>query len=99
MFEKWFAKSEGERVITDTKGKPFTYDNFHKHQWKPLMSEWGLSHLPHDTRHTTISLLATANANPTIIKRIVGHSGAMNLTEKVYTHFEIQPLLDAIDRI
>lgn len=33
--------------------------------------------------------------NQTIIKKIV----AMSLTERVYTHFEIQQLVDAIDMI
>ena len=37
--------------------------------------------------------------NPTIIKRIVGHAGAMSLTERVYTHFEVQELIDAIDTV
>ena len=41
------------------------------------MHEMELQHLPHDTRHTTISLLAKAEVNQTIIKRIVGHAGAM----------------------
>ena len=63
------------------------------------MSEFGFEHLPHDTRHTTVSMLAKANVNQTIIKRIVGHSGAMDLTEKVYTHFDIQQLVDAINLI
>jgi hypothetical protein len=43
--------------------------------------------------------LAEKNVNPTIIKRIVGHASAMSLTERVYTHFEIRELLDAIDQI
>jgi hypothetical protein len=34
-----------------------------------------------------------------IIKMIVGHSGAMTLTEKVYTHFDMKELVDAINQI
>ena len=37
--------------------------------------------------------------SPTLIKKIVGHSGAMSLTEKVYTHVNVQELLEAINRI
>ena len=44
-------------------------------------------------------MLAEANVNQTIIKKIVGHSGAMTLTEKVYTHFDITELIDAINKI
>ena len=61
------------------------------------MEALDMEHKQHDTRHTTVSLLAKANVNQTIIKRIVGHSGARDLTERVYTHFDIQQLLDAID--
>lgn len=32
-------------------------------------------------------------------KKIVGHSGAQTLTERVYTHLDIQELLDAINLI
>lgn len=32
------------------------------------------------------------------IKKIVGHSGAMTLTEKVYTHLDMQVLVDAINK-
>ena len=44
-------------------------------------------------------MLAKAGVDQTIIKKIVGHSGAMTLTEKVYTHFDVKELVDAINRI
>lgn len=44
-------------------------------------------------------MLAEANINQTIIKTIVGHSGAMSLTEKIYIHFDIKELVDAINLI
>lgn len=56
-----------------------------------------MKHTPHDTRHTCISLLTKADVNPTTIKKIVGHKGAMSLTGKVYTHMHYQTLLDAIN--
>ena len=58
-----------------------------------------MKHTPHDTRHTCISLLTKVDVNPTTIKKIVGHKGAMSLTEKVYTHMDYQTLLDAIKKI
>ena len=63
------------------------------------MQELNMEHLPHDTRHTTISLLAKAKVEQTTIKKIVGHSGAMTLTEKVYTHLDVKELLEAINLI
>ena len=80
-------------------GKKISYHNYREIYWVPLMKELEMDHLPHDTRHTTISMLAKAEVNQTIIKRIVGHAGAMNLTERVYTHHDIQQLIDAINKI
>ena len=53
----------------------------------------------HCYRHTCIPMLAKAGVNQTIIKKIVGHSGAMTLTEKVYTHLDVKELVNAINRI
>lgn len=55
-------------------------------------------HLPHDTRHTTASLLHAAGVDPYVVKRILGHA-AQDITESVYTHLSDAALLDAIDRI
>ena len=35
--------------------------------------------------------------SPTFQKLIVGHKGAMNITEKVYTHIDMKLLVDAIN--
>lgn len=57
-----------------------------------------MQHKPHDTRHTCISLLTVAGVDDKIIKKIVGHKG-QGVTEIIYTHFEIQQLIEAIDKI
>ena len=49
------------------------------------MVQLGFDQTPHCCRHTCISLLAEAKVSPTYQKMIVGHKGAMSLTEKVYT--------------
>ncbi len=46
-----------------------------------------------------ISMLAEAHVDQTMIKKNVGHSGAMTLTEKVYTPLDISALVDAINSI
>lgn len=99
FFEHWMQKDGSEYLLCTPDSKHFQYSNYKDAYWHSLMKEMQLNHLPHDTRHTTISLLARNDVNQTIIKRIVGHSGAMSLTERVYTHFEIQQLIDAIDLI
>lgn len=35
----------------------------------------------------------------TTIKKIVAHSGAMTLAERVYTHLDVQILVDAVNKI
>ena len=50
-------------------------------------------------RHTTISMMKEHSIDETAIKKIVGHSGAMTLTERVYTHLDILVLIDAINKI
>jgi integrase len=98
FFEQWMQNGS-DYLICNIESNKMIYHTFIRTYWKPLMKELDFDHIPHDTRHTTISLLARAEVNQTIIKRIVGHSGAMDLTEKVYTHFDIQQLVDAINLI
>ena len=43
-------------------------------------------------------MLSEAKVHETTIKKIVGHSGAMTLTEKVYTHLDMSILIDAINK-
>ncbi len=99
FFKNWYKANESEYLLTTTDNKYFTYRNYYDSYWKPLVEELNLNHLPHDTRHTTVSLLAKAKVEQTTIKKIVGHSGAMSLTEKVYTHLDVKELLDAINKI
>lgn len=99
FFKDWMARSQCEYLLCSLDGKHIDYKNYRDIYWDRQAAELGLDHLPHDTRHTTISLLARANVSQTIIKRIVGHSGAMSLTERVYTHQDIEELICAIDKI
>lgn len=55
-------------------------------------------HRPHDTRHTFISRMVAAGVDERIIKRIVGHTGT-GVTDTVYTHIDLQTLLDAVNQL
>ena len=55
-------------------------------------------HKPHDTRHPCVSLLTEKEVNEKFIRKIVGHKGK-SVTETVYTHLELQTLIDAINKI
>jgi integrase len=97
FFEHWLSK-DTEYVFTNRQGKQFKDKNFRDSYWQPLMDLLNLPHLPHDTRHTCTSLLAEQDVNDKIIRKIVGHAGK-TVTETVYTHYEIQSLIDAINKI
>ena len=57
-----------------------------------------MEHRPHDTRHTCVSLLAEAGVDERLVKKIVEHKW-QEVTQQVYTHFEIEALLDVINKI
>ena len=98
--KNWFEdNSECEYLIHTPDGKHFQYRNYYDRYSHPLMEQLNINRTPHCCRHTCISMLAEAGINQTIIKKIAGHSGAMTLTEKVYTHFDIKELVDAINKI
>lgn len=98
-WQQFMNLSTCEHAVCTQDGKRLTYDNFKKRYWQPLMEQLNMTHTPHETRHTCISQLVMKNVNKTIIKKIVGHKSIMDLTERVYTHIEIQELLDAINKI
>ena len=98
FFKKWYEDGN-EHLLHTPDGKQFIYRNYYDSYWTPVMELIGCSHKPHDTRHTCISMMTEKEVSPTLIKKIVGHSGAMSLTEKVYTHVNVQELLEAINRI
>lgn len=97
-FEEWYNKNDCEYLISTPEGKHFDYRNYYDSYWKPLLQQMGVAHRPHDCRHTCVSLLAEAGVDERMIKKIVGHKG-QGVTQQVYTHFEIEALIDAIDKI
>lgn len=91
--------SGGEYLIMNpTTGQRETYWNYNNKKWKQLMEQLQMNHRPHDCRHTFASLMDTAGANKLCIKRIIGHK-SQDLTDRVYTHKEIQELIAAVDMI
>ena len=99
FWQKFISDSQCGYVLNNTNGKPLKYDNFKRNYWTPLQNDLGLDHTIHETRHTCISMLVSANVNHTIIKKIVGHKSKMDLTEKVYTHINPKELVNAINKI
>lgn len=99
FFKERYAASGIDYLLTTESGGHMKYHTYRESYWDPLMEQLGMKHLPHDTRHTCISLMNTAEINPTTVKMIVGHAGKMDLTERVYTHKVMDELLQAINQI
>lgn len=99
FYKWWYETSECEYLLYNKNKKHFTYRNYYDSYFTPLMEQFGFKHSPHDTRHTCISMLTEAHVDATMIKMIVGHSGAMSMTEKVYTHLDTSTLVEAINKI
>ena len=99
FYKAWYESSDCEYLLHTENQEHFTYRNYKDSYWFPLVDVLGMKHQPHDTRHTCTSMLAEAHVDPTMIKKIVGHSGAMTLTEKVYTHLDIEVLVAEINKI
>lgn len=98
FYEHWMTKNNCEYLLSTPDGKHFDYRNYYDSYWTPLIEQMNMNHRPHDTRHTCVSLLAEAGVDERLVKKIVGHKG-QGVTETVYTHFEIDALLDAINKI
>ena len=99
FFKDWYNDTNSEYLLHTENGEQFKYRNYYDSYFIPLMENLGFDKTTHCCRHTCISMLAEAKVSQTIIKKIVGHSGAMTLTEKVYTHLDVKELIDAINKI
>ena len=83
-------------------GTPINPDNLYR-AWVRTLRKAGLRHLPmHSLRHSAVSLLIEAGANPKQLQKMVGH-GSIQLTFDTYGHLMPDSLdgltkaLDAID--
>ena len=100
FYKSWYERyPECEYLLCTENGKHLLHRNYYDAYFKKVIGKLNISCTPHTCRHTCISLLAQADVNQTIIKTIVGHSGAMSITEKVYTHLDLSDLLSAINSI
>ena len=91
-----YIKLNNKYLFQTNSGNHLIYSNY-RPIFKKLMAELGFQeHTIHDTRHTFATLLSNADANKTAIKNIIGHSD-YGITEKIYTHKDIEELKKAVD--
>ena len=92
-------QAEGHKyLVVNHEYNLMKYWNYKEEKWVKIMEQLELAHLPHDCRHTFATLMDNAGANKVSIKRIMGHASA-DITDRVYTHKDIEELKKAIDLI
>lgn len=92
------VQSENEFLVVNFEGNQMRYWNYYEEKWKKIMEQLEMEHKPHDCRHTFATFMDNAGANKLSIKRIMGHASS-DITDKVYTHKDIEELKKAIDLI
>lgn len=99
LIQNRYEHSKSDYLITNiTNTATLIYGNYRVHLFYPIMESLGMSHTPHDCRHTFATRLNDAGGNATAIKKMIGHE-SFALTEKVYTHKKIDELRKALELI
>ncbi len=101
LIKKYYNKateSNCEYLITNSLGTKMKYSNYRREKWDKMMEqlEFNPKHKPHDTRHTFSTRMDRTPANKLCTKRIMGHAST-DITDKVYTHKDIEDLLEAVN--
>lgn len=79
-------------------GTTMTYDKYRR-RFEKVISRLKLdNHTPHETRHTFITKAKKYGVEEYVLKLIVGHA-IEDVTEKIYTHREIEELHKEIEKI
>ena len=83
------------KPLLDDMYRTASYDEYRK-QFDALMHKYKMEHTPHETRHTTATLLYGQDEH--LVKLIMGHA-EKDITKKVYTHNTIEQLKCIIECI
>lgn len=89
-----------DTLFNDKNGQQGTYLTYDKYRGRfgKVMKKCKMSHRPHDTRHTFITMAKRSNVDEYILKLIVGHA-INDVTEKVYTHRTVADMRDEMLKI
>lgn len=83
--------------LIEKEGKRVNY-RYYLDKYIEVMNMLNMNHKPHDGRHTLATELDNVGANDVCIKIILGHA-IDDITKGVYTHKELQQLIDTINMI
>jgi len=96
--KQWYNKN-GEALICNDKGKALSAKRYRENFYYPALEAARVRKLvPHICRHTFGSLMAEARIDPVHIQKLIGHADYAT-TANIYTHLEIEPLREAINKI
>lgn len=90
---EYFYNSENKFLINK-----MNYDMY-QNRFENLMNSLNMNHTPHDTRHTFATRADEVNIPLPIIKLLLGHSLANDVTNDVYIHKNLNSLLMEIEKI
>lgn len=91
--------SDSKYLILNSKRGKMSYATYLNNRWNPLIREtFKMDHAPHNCRHTFSTLMDNAGANQLARRKIMGHA-SKDLTDRVYTHKNIEELIKAVDLI
>lgn len=96
LIEKHFNSSDA--YLIENKGSRVNYYTFMHTYWERLKEHLGTDQTPHCTRHTFITYADKHGLNQIAVKKIVGHTTG-DITGDVYTHKNIQLLVDEVNKI
>lgn len=96
VFVEEFYREGNEYLVSTKNGKEYKPQALRRETCK-VLERMGMHHLPHDTRHTFVTKMNLTGVPEPIIKRIVGHSLAGNVTQDVYTHLPVEKLLEYVN--
>ena len=104
-----FLADGGENIFTrcTATGKhvPLSAGYFRSGMFKPLLDRLcirrsdGTEFTPHATRHTFASLAKKNGLDAFLVKKLLGHSPKSDVTEKVYTHVDLDMLNKAMQQM
>lgn len=101
IYQSLYNENNEYFLINPRNKKKFSYANFRDSFWDRLrvLLDWNEDLTPHNCRKTCASLLKRFDVDSTYQKLILGHEGALDITEKVYTHITDEQLVEAINKI
>ena len=93
---EYLLDNNSEYLVSSSRNSSYSYTCWLVDTFRPILTKLDMNHTPHDCRHTFITLMTAAKADPVALRQIVGHEGK-DITEKVYTHLPVEVLKSNID--